>query len=294
MFRHQQQTPCAHECPFLPRSRLPVRLCSRAEAGKSRQHAAVISGSPARSPWWHGLRLPADCVGPGWPALVFRIKGKPTWATFTSTTGRLSGTPSAGDTRRHRRLGDRRQEGRLAADVPHHRHGGRGQQAPPPSPVRRSPACPGHQLPVPSDRHRCVRRQLTYSIVGKPTWASFEASTGTLYGTPLALDAAPTTASRSASPTARPLPRSRRSRSPSLPRPSPTARRRSRVRRSPRRGRSSLRVPAHRGRCGQRHADLQHLQQAGVGDLRRESRHALRHAERCQCRLNRGRRHQRE
>ncbi len=62
-------------------------------------HAPVISGSPAQSvvagTAYNFLPVASDADG---DPLTFNITGLPAWAGFNKATGRLSGTPNAGDT----------------------------------------------------------------------------------------------------------------------------------------------------------------------------------------------------
>ena len=67
--------------------------------------APVISGSPAgtvEAGTTYSFRPTAsDAEG---DRLTFSISGRPSWASFSTSTGRLSGTPGAGDVRTYRNI----------------------------------------------------------------------------------------------------------------------------------------------------------------------------------------------
>jgi len=61
-------------------------------------HAPVISGSPLRSVTaGNAYRFVPTATDADGDALTFRIVNRPAWATFSSTTGELSGTPDGTD-----------------------------------------------------------------------------------------------------------------------------------------------------------------------------------------------------
>jgi len=163
-----------------------------AEAGKRSNMPPVISGTPARvAVVGAAYGFQPSAMDPEGRAVVFRIKGKPTWATFSSTTGRLSGTPSAAGLSPLITISA--SDGKKVASLAPF------QISVSAAVVNSAPTIAGSPLtsvqtgtnysfrPTAADANGDT---LTFSIVGKPTWASFEATTGTLYGTPLALDCA--------------------------------------------------------------------------------------------------------
>lgn len=122
--------------------------------------------------------------------LQFSIVNKPSWATFTEATGQLSGTPSANDVGSTSDIvisvSDGNQSTALAAFSI---------QVVSTAPANRAPTITGTPStsvtvgrsysfrPVGSDPDG---NSLTYSIQGKPSWATFSMSTGRLSGTPAA------------------------------------------------------------------------------------------------------------
>jgi hypothetical protein len=122
--------------------------------------------------------------------LTFSVTGKPAWATFDAATGRLSGTPAAGD------VGTSNvtvsvSDGSLQASVGFSIVVGT--TPPPPPPSNRAPTISGNGAatvttgqaysftPVASDPDG---NALTFAIAGRPSWASFSTATGRLQGTP--------------------------------------------------------------------------------------------------------------
>lgn len=140
--------------------------------------------------------------------LTYAIANCPTWATFSTTTGTLSGTPSAAQSGTYTNIailvGDGVSSVVLpvfsitvsagAADQP--QTGG----TPPSSPVTPPPSADAPTIggtppgtiaagaaysfqPTASD---AAGKALTFAIVDRPSWAEFDPSTGRLYGTPTA------------------------------------------------------------------------------------------------------------
>lgn len=123
-------------------------------------------------------------------ALTFSIKNKPAWATFSTTTGKLSGTPSTAGT-----FGSIKiiaSDGVSAASLSYFTitvSSGGGS----PTPGNSAPTIAGSPLktttvgapynfiPTASDANGDA---LTFSITNKPTWATFSTTTGKLSGTP--------------------------------------------------------------------------------------------------------------
>jgi len=64
----------------------------------SNNRAPIISGTPSTSlRVGEAYTFQPSAADPDGDALTFSIQNRPAWATFSSSTGRLSGTPGAGD-----------------------------------------------------------------------------------------------------------------------------------------------------------------------------------------------------
>lgn len=121
--------------------------------------------------------------------LTYSIAGRPSWLTFTPSTGRLSGTPSATDVGNTGTITISVSDGSLSASMSF------SISVQNTAPVNRAPTISGTPstsvtagsaysfTPVGSDPDG---NSLTYSIQNQPSWAQFNASTGRLSGTPSA------------------------------------------------------------------------------------------------------------
>lgn len=149
--------------------------------------APVISGTPATTVGagtaYSFQPTASDANG---SALGFSVANKPAWASFSTTTGRLSGTPSAAAV--HSGIVISVSDGVATASLPAF-------AITVTAPANRAPVISGTPAtsiniggsytftPVASDLDG---NSLTFSIASKPSWAVFNVSTGQLSGTPAA------------------------------------------------------------------------------------------------------------
>ncbi len=115
-------------------------------------------------------------------ALSFSIAHKPSWATFDSSTGALSGTPSAVGT--YSNIYITVTDGTATAALPGFYLQVVRDNAPSISGVPATTAMVGQNykfLPIASDPNN---DRFSFGIVGKPSWAVFNTLTGELSGTP--------------------------------------------------------------------------------------------------------------
>jgi hypothetical protein len=117
-------------------------------------------------------------------ALGFTIANRPSWATFNTSTGRLSGTPTATGTFSNIQI--RVSDGRVTTSLPAFSINvtNSSNRAPVISgtPARSVNAGSAYSFrPTASDPDG---NTLTYSIANRPSWATFNTSTGLLSGTP--------------------------------------------------------------------------------------------------------------
>jgi hypothetical protein len=120
--------------------------------------------------------------------LTFSIQNKPSWLTFSASTGRLSGTPASGDVGTTSGIVITVSDGQASASLASFNL-----QVAAAAPVNRAPTISGTPrssvtagssyafTPVGSDPDG---NTLTYSIQNQPSWAMFSATTGRLSGTP--------------------------------------------------------------------------------------------------------------
>src|SRR5512137_1993298 len=166
----------------VPAADAAVRLLNR---------APTISGVPASSAVaGSAYAFQPTAYDADRQTLKFTIVNKPLWATFSSTTGRLSGTPSSAYVGTYSSITITVSDGKAKATL-----------APfsisvtAPVVANRAPTISGTPVVAAEAGQAYAFRPtaadadgdtLTYSIQNKPVWATFDATSGTLYGTPAA------------------------------------------------------------------------------------------------------------
>jgi hypothetical protein len=131
--------------------------------------------------------------------VTFSISSKPSWAAFSTSTGRLTGTPTAAGSFDHISIAVT--DGVSSASLPAFNilvsgSGGGTNSAPVISgtpPKTATVGTPYSWTPTASDPNS---DPLTFSISGKPAWAAFDSKIGRLYGTPSASYAGTTSSSK--------------------------------------------------------------------------------------------------
>ena len=153
----------------------------------------TISGSPATT---IGAGASYDFLpnasDPEGTALTFAIQNKPSWAAFSTSTGRLNGSPTVANVGAYSAISITVTDGTSTVALPTFAIAvtsvGASNRAPtisgsPPASVAAGSAYTFQ--PTASDPDG---NTLSFSIQGKPGWASFSTSTGRLSGTPTASD----------------------------------------------------------------------------------------------------------
>jgi hypothetical protein len=149
--------------------------------------APTISGTPATGATvgtqYAFLPTADDANG---DTLTFSIVNRPSWASFNTTTGRLQGTPGAGNVGAFATIGISVSDGQVSAALASFtiNVSAAANRAPTITGTPAPSAMQGVQytfLPGANDPDGDV---LTFSITNKPSWATFTASTGQLQGTP--------------------------------------------------------------------------------------------------------------
>jgi hypothetical protein len=149
----------------------------------------TISGNPstlATAGQSYSFRPTAS--DPDGDALTFSIAGRPSWATFSTTTGRLSGTPGAADVMTYSGIVISVSDGTISRSLAAFS-------------IAVSTSVPTNTPPTISGAPLSIALQgrvyafapiatdadgdtLTFGVANKPSWASFDASSGQLSGTP--------------------------------------------------------------------------------------------------------------
>jgi hypothetical protein len=187
-----------NRAPFSTRTslrRLSVRalagavVCFGAAAAYAAADGLAISGTPANSATvGHAYSFTPHVSDPLSKKLHFMIWSKPSWATFSTTTGQLSGTPSADDvgTQANMRIGVtdelvnaylpffsiRVSTATSTSDKP-------SISGTPPTSVTAGSSYKFQPTAKDPDG-----KTLSFSVQNKPAWATFSIATGLLEGTP--------------------------------------------------------------------------------------------------------------
>ena len=156
-------------------------------AGSTSNHAPTIAGSPAASvQTGQTYVFKPTAVDADGDALGFSISNKPAWATFSSATGQLSGTPSTAQAGTYSNIlisvSDGKAQtslGTFAIVVAPTSNKAPVISGTPSASV--APSAAYNFQPTASDADGDA---LTFSIQNAPSWANFNTSTGKLSGTP--------------------------------------------------------------------------------------------------------------
>jgi hypothetical protein len=127
--------------------------------------------------------------------LTFSISNRPTWATFTASTGRLTGTPTAARVGSYSNIVIRVSDGRATKSLPAFSIAvtAAPSQPPPPTPTNRAPtisgtpstsATVGSAYSFQPSATDADGDTLAWTIVNRPSWLSINTATGRLTGTP--------------------------------------------------------------------------------------------------------------
>lgn len=149
--------------------------------------APTISGTPATSVQaTHTYTFQVTASDPDGDPLVYRINNLPRWATFSTASGRLSGTPAATDVGSYSNLIISVSDGRVSTASPAF-------AITVTAPTNRAPTITGSAprtatigaaysfTPSATDPDRDT---LGFTIQNRPSWAAFDTATGRLSGTP--------------------------------------------------------------------------------------------------------------
>lgn len=170
-----------------------IQVASSATVPPGTNNPPTISGSPATTATvgqvYTFMPVGSD---PDNDTLSYTIDNKPGWATFTASTGQLTGTPTTADVGTTNNIVIHVSDGTASAALPAFNL-----QVSSTAPANRAPTISGTPAttatvgtaysfrPVGSDPDG---NTLTYTIQGLPSWATFSTTTGRLSGTPTSAD----------------------------------------------------------------------------------------------------------
>ncbi len=148
----------------------------------------TIAGTPATTvAVGQAYSFTPTATDPDGQALAFTIANKPAWASFNSATGRLNGTPGAADTGSFAGIVISVSDGAASAALPGFAITVVPANNPPTiggAPATTVTAGQAYSFtPTASDADG---QALSFSIVNRPAWATFDTTTGRLSGTPTA------------------------------------------------------------------------------------------------------------
>jgi hypothetical protein len=154
--------------------------------------APVIGGVPATS---DRVGMPYSfrpvVSGPAGKALTFSILNRPTWASFNTATGLLSGTPTGADIGSYPSIGIRVSDGASSAALPAFNlivSSAPSLGSPTISGTPATSVVAGNTYHFSPAATNPTENALTFSIDNAPNWAEFSTATGELSGTPTEAD----------------------------------------------------------------------------------------------------------
>jgi len=155
--------------------------------------APTISGTPATTATvGSAYAFQPNASDPDGNTLTYAIANRPAWATFSTSTGRLSGTPTTAGT--HSGITISVSDGTVSASLPAFSIVVQsGNRAPTISGSPATSATVGTAYAFQPTGSDPDGNTLTYAIANRPAWATFSTSTGRLSGTPSSTYAGTTT-----------------------------------------------------------------------------------------------------
>ena len=149
--------------------------------------APTITGTPATNVTvGQAYSFTPTASDPDGDTLTYSIQNRPIWATFSSSNGRLSGTPTSTNVGTYGSIVISVSDGTVSTALPTFTItvAAALNRAPVLSGVPPTTVAAGEPYSFAPSASDPDGDRLTFSISGKPTWASFDAATGRLSGTP--------------------------------------------------------------------------------------------------------------
>jgi len=150
----------------------------------------TISGTPPASVVaGQAYSFAPSASDPGGNALSFSIVNRPSWATFSTATGQLTGTPAAANVGSYANITISVSDGTLTASLPAFTVTVSAPVTDAPPTINGNPATSvsaGSAYSFTPSASDPEGNALTFSIQNQPSWTNFNSSTGELFGTPVA------------------------------------------------------------------------------------------------------------
>ncbi len=156
----------------------------------------TISGAPPTSATVDTqYTFTPTAADPNGNPLTFSISNRPSWATFSTSTGRLQGTPTSANVGNFGNIMISVSDGQLTAQLPAFSIAVSQppNRAPTISGAPPTAIVPGTQYTFTPTASDPDGNALSFSIANRPAWASFDSATGRLQGTPVSGDVGTTT-----------------------------------------------------------------------------------------------------
>jgi hypothetical protein len=153
--------------------------------------APSISGTPGTSVVvGAGYSFRPVASDPDGNSLTFSIQNKPTWASFSASTGRLNGTPAASDVGTSARITITVADAALSTSLPSFtiQVTAAANRTPTISGTPPTSVTVGANYTFQPSAADADGNPLTFAITNKPAWATFNTATGALTGAPVAAD----------------------------------------------------------------------------------------------------------
>ncbi len=145
----------------------------------------TISGTPATSVTaGQSYTFTPTASGPAGLTLTFSVQNLPSWASFNTSTGTLSGTPSSSNVGTYSSIVITVNDGQLSASLAAFSIQVNALQPPTISGTPPTQVNAGQAYSFTPTASGPAGTTLTFSIQNMPAWATFSTSTGTLSGTP--------------------------------------------------------------------------------------------------------------
>lgn len=152
------------------------------------RHRLVIGGTPpAQAAVGKLYTFTPSAAGPSNTPLGFTITNMPSWATFSATTGTLSGTPASANVGTYPNITISVSDGQKTVSLPTFSIQVTGSTTAQPPTISGSPTASvnaGQAYSFTPTASGPSGSTLTFSVANLPPWAAFSSSTGRLSGTP--------------------------------------------------------------------------------------------------------------
>jgi hypothetical protein len=161
-------------------------VCGSKDPSPSSNTAPSISGAPASSVvTGQSYSFTPAASDPDGDSLSFEVVNRPGWASFSASTGRLSGTPPSSAVGEYIEIGISVTDGKAQTSLaPFSITVTQPNQAPTISGMPLASAREGQAYEFVPNAADADDDALTFSIANRPPWASFNIATGALRGTP--------------------------------------------------------------------------------------------------------------